>query len=223
MEARVSPLVRQVTGVILFGDAAPVPPRNPSPGRTAGRSAMVKKVCVDPGHGMSNRSKGVFDSGAVHVEAGTSFTEAVIALKYGLTLRDEFRARGIEVFMTRDDDADHAPVGQRAKNAKDAGCDLFISLHLNDFDDDSANGLEVLYGDNADKDLAQRLHDALLAVTKLKSHGNDLRTNLAVLKFQGPAVLIELGFIANDTDRETLLNPATRAAVCKAIADTVLA
>ncbi|MBY0333332.1 MAG: N-acetylmuramoyl-L-alanine amidase [Acetobacteraceae bacterium] len=184
---------------------------------------MVNKVCVDPGHGMSNRSKGVFDPGAVHVEAGVRFEEAVIALKYGLTLKDEFRARGIDVFMTRDDAEDHAPVGQRAANAKNAGCDLFVSLHLNDFDDDAANGFEVLFRDNADKPLAQQLQKAIVAITKMRDRGVKQRTDLAVLKFDGTAVLIELGFIANDRDRETLLNPQIRAAVCKAIAEVALA
>jgi hypothetical protein len=29
------------------------------------------KVCVDPGHGMSNSTPDVFDSGATHTENGT--------------------------------------------------------------------------------------------------------------------------------------------------------
>jgi len=184
---------------------------------------MVTNVCIDPGHGMSNRSTGIFDPGAVHIEAGVRFEESTIALKYGLTLKDEFRAKGIHVFMTRDDADDHAPVGQRAANAKNADCDLFISLHLNDFDDDSANGFEVLFHGNEDKPLAQRLQKAIVAVTKLRDRGVKQRNDLAVLKFDGKAVLIELGFIANDKDRETLLNPQIRSAVCKAIADVALA
>jgi len=42
-----------------------------------------------------------------------------------------------------------------------------------------------------------------------------------VLKFKGPAVLIELGFIANDDDRNTFLDPVIRDKVCAAIADTL--
>jgi N-acetylmuramoyl-L-alanine amidase len=179
------------------------------------------KVCVDPGHGMSNRTHNVFDPGAVHVEDGFTFREADIALKYGLTLKDVFRSRQVEVFMTRDDDTDHAPVGQRARNAKDAGCDAFISLHLNDFDDDNANGFEVLYGNDDNKNLAQELQTALLAVNGLKDRKIKLRDNVAVLKFKGPAALIELGFIANDDDREVILNPQKRQAICEAIADVV--
>lgn len=180
------------------------------------------KVCIDPGHGMSNRQMGVFDPGATHVENGFLFREADIVLRYGLTLKDEFRARGTSVFMTRDDETDHAPVGKRAAMAQSAGCSVFISLHLNDVDDDTANGLEVLYRDAEDLALAQKLQDALVAATQMRSRGVKQRTDLAVLKFQGTAVLIELGFIANDSDRETLLSAQVRASVTEAIADVVL-
>lgn len=184
---------------------------------------MATKICIDPGHGMSNRKAGVFDPGATHEENGVTFQEATIALQYALTLRQELLGRGVPVFMTRDDATDHAPVGQRAANAKAAGCGLFVSLHLNDFDDDAANGVEVLYGKKSDKALADRVQARLLQVTGLKNHGNDFKPDLAVLKFAGPAILIELGFIANDKDRETLLNPAMRANICAAIADEILA
>jgi len=180
------------------------------------------KVAVDPGHGMSNRQFGVFDPGAIHVENGIKHEEASIALKYGLSLKDVFRARQHEVFMTRDDSQDHAPVGQRAGNAKAAAAKVFISLHLNDFDDDSANGLEVLFRGDDDKPLAQKLQTALVQVTGFKNRGIKQRNDLAVLKFQGVAVLIELGFIAHDQNRETLLNPQKRQAICDKIADVVL-
>lgn len=181
------------------------------------------KICVDPGHGMSNRQTGVFDSGAVHVEQGFLFREADIALRYALSLKDTLRARGIEVFMTRDDDADHAPVGRRAAMARQAGCDAFVSIHLNDVDDDRANGVEVLYRTEASKALAQKLQTALVAVTKMRDRTIKQRADLAVLKFDGLAVLVELGFIANDGDRATLLDAQMRESIVQAIADVCLA
>lgn len=180
------------------------------------------KIAIDPGHGMSNRQSGVYDPGATHIENGTKHEEATIALKYGLALKDVFRARQHEVFMTRDDAEDHAPVGQRASNAKAAGAEVFISLHLNDFDDDTANGLEVLFRGDDDKALAQKLQNELVNVTQFRDRGIKQRTDLAVLRFQGVAVLIELGFIANDQNRETLLNPQKRAVICEKITDVVL-
>lgn len=181
------------------------------------------KVCIDPGHGMSNRQLGIFDSGATHTENGFLFREADITLRYGLALKDVFRARQIEVFMTRDDATDHTPVGKRASMATAAGCDALISLHLNDVDDDSANGLEVLFRDDEDKALAQSLQNVLLQVTGMKDRKIKKRPDLAVLKFKGKAVLIELGFIANDRDRGILLDAQMRDRIVNAIADVILA
>ncbi|MDX9973324.1 MAG: N-acetylmuramoyl-L-alanine amidase [FCB group bacterium] len=180
------------------------------------------KIAIDPGHGMSNRRKGIYDPGATHTENGVPYEEAAIALQYALALKDILRARNHEVFLTRDDPSDHAPVGERAKNAKNAGAQLFLSLHLNDCENDAANGLEVLYRDSAHKPLAQALQTALLKVTGFKDRKIKPRTDLAVLKFDGPAVLIELGFIANGANRETLLNPQKRQAICETIADVAV-
>lgn len=68
------------------------------------------KICVDPGHGMSNRQPGLYDPGATHTENGFVFEEASIAFQYALSLKDTLRARGVDVFLTRDDAADHAVV-----------------------------------------------------------------------------------------------------------------
>ena len=170
---------------------------------------------------MSNRSKGVFDPGCTHTEGGTMFTEAEIVLKYGLALKDILRARGHDVFMTRDDDTDPAPVALRAKMAKDAGCAKFVSIHVNAAEVEEANGVETLSNKNADLNFAKDVQKGLVKATGLKNRGAKQRPDLAVLKFTGPVVLIELGFIANDKDRETFLNPVIREKICIAIADTL--
>lgn len=180
------------------------------------------RIAIDPGHGMSNSRTGVYDPGATHSENGITYEEAAINLQYGLALKVVFQARGHDVFMTRADAEDNAPVGERARNAENAGCDVFISLHVNDDDDDTANGLEVLYRDSDDEQLAQKLQDVLLEVTGFRDRKIKQRTNLAVLKFDGVAVLIELGFIANDENRNTILNPQKRQAICEKIADVVI-
>lgn len=181
------------------------------------------KICIDPGHGMSNRQNGIYDPGATHMENGFEYQEAAIALRYGLALKDVLRTQQIEVFMTRDDAADHTPVGKRAAMATAAGCDILVSLHLNDFDDDSANGLEVLYRNENGKILAQKLQNSLVEVTKMRDRKIKQRSDLAVLKFEGTAVLVELGFIANDRDREKLLDAQVREAVTQTLARTIIA
>jgi N-acetylmuramoyl-L-alanine amidase len=181
------------------------------------------KLAIDPGHGMSNRQMGVYDPGGEHVEAGFSFHEAEIALRYAIVLREALRARGGDVFLTREDARDHAPVAERAGNARLAGADAFLSLHVNTVEDDRANGLEILYRSDASRPLAQALQRALVAASGLRNRGIKLRSDLAVLRFPGPAVVIELGFLGNDGDRGRIINPARRQAICDAIAETALA
>lgn len=36
------------------------------------------KIAIDPGHGMSNRQRGIYDPGAGHYKNGTQFKEAEI-------------------------------------------------------------------------------------------------------------------------------------------------
>jgi hypothetical protein len=178
------------------------------------------KIAIDPGHGQDNATNGLYDSGAVGKLDGHKYEEATIALAYALKLRDKLEAGGHDVFMTRDDAIDSAPVSLRAQRAKDAGCEMFISLHLNSFEKTSANGVEVLYRSTTkDMPLADALLSKLLAVTKLGDHHNDQR-DLAVLKFTaGPAVLIELGFITNEKDLRTLLDEKMQGKIVEAIAE----
>jgi N-acetylmuramoyl-L-alanine amidase len=55
-------------------------------------------------------------------------------------------------------------------------------------------------------------------VTKIRDRKIKQRTDLAVLKFQGVAVLVELGFVANDGDRAKLLDAQVRQAVVRSVA-----
>ena len=68
------------------------------------------------------------------------------------------------------------------------------------------------------KALAQKLQDALIKATKMRDRKAKQRTDLAVLKFNGIAVLVELGFIANDQDRAKLLNAQMRDTITRTIA-----
>ena len=183
------------------------------------------KIAIDPGHGMGNASPGKFDPGATTKADGQTFAEADIVLRYGLTLKKLCEDNGIDFFMTRSSSAEPAPVGRRATRAVTAGCTHFVSLHLNSFHQPQANGIEVQFrSDTKDKPLADALQKKLLKVTGLSDHGNDKRTDLAVLKFSaGPAVLIELGFISNKGDRDFLLDGKKRDAICKGILEVLKA
>ncbi|MGE6961649.1 N-acetylmuramoyl-L-alanine amidase [Bacillus thuringiensis] len=78
--------------------------------------------------------------------------------------------------------------------------DLVISFHLN-ASNGNGQGVEVLYYDQ--KDLAAKISAQLAKDIGWRDRGAKQRTDLAVLNgTKAPAILIELGFIDNESDME---------------------
>lgn len=141
----------------------------------------------------------MFDPGAV----GGGHIEADIVLTYALALEREAISRGWDVVLTRRDPLQEMPLVERVPMARQHGCDALVSLHCNAAPSETATGTETLYR-NSDW-LARRLQENVVEVLGLRDRGAKLRNDLAVLKFERPAALIELGFITNPYDRSVLL------------------
>ena len=91
----------------------------------------------------------------------------------------------------------------RVDGAAQFEADYFISLHINSFTDDSANGIEVHTARMGDDSYAvgKRLLNGMLDATCLKSRCIKQSGDLFVLKHASmPAVLLEMGFISNQND-----------------------
>ncbi|MDG1596049.1 N-acetylmuramoyl-L-alanine amidase [Bacillus cereus] len=83
-------------------------------------------------------------------------------------------------------------------NCNSHDVDLVISYHLNKYDT-KANGVEVCYYDQ--KELAAKVSAQLSKDIGWRDRGPKQRTDLAVLRgTKAPAILIELGFIDNESD-----------------------
>jgi N-acetylmuramoyl-L-alanine amidase len=178
----------------------------------------MNAVCLDPGHGMSNRRAGVYDPGA----CAFGKKEAEIAMDWVNELRVILQARGHKVVRTRINGSDPAPVGERAGIAEEYGCDIMLSIHCNAANG-AANGTETFYRGEFNKELASKINAALCAALGTKSRGvktesASQHSRLAVMSFQ-PCFLIELGFIDNAGDLEKMIDPARRLAACEAIAE----
>ncbi|MCZ7523141.1 N-acetylmuramoyl-L-alanine amidase [Bacillus pacificus] len=84
------------------------------------------------------------------------------------------------------------------RNSNSHALDLVISFHLN-ASDGNGQGVEVLYYDQ--KDLAAKISAQLAKDIGWRDRGAKQRTDLAVLNgTKAPAILIELGFIDNESD-----------------------
>ncbi|HRO60168.1 MAG TPA: N-acetylmuramoyl-L-alanine amidase [Burkholderiaceae bacterium] len=171
------------------------------------------RVCIDPGHGLSNRAWGVFDPGAV----AAGVFEAHIVMDVALLLQGECRRRGWATILTRCDNAEHSGLTWRVGRARSAGADCIVSLHCNAAESPQAHGVETLYRDH--EWVAEAVQSRLAAALELRDRGTKRRTDLAILRYERPAILVELGFISNPTERGLLLNPTFQQKAVRAIAD----
>jgi len=103
-------------------------------GATVRRSFVIKKVCIDAGHG--GRDHGNENNGAA---------EKDVTLAIAKLLADRIREElGLEVVMTRDDDT-LVGLRERTEIANRARADLFISIHCNSWFNDQTAGFESYF------------------------------------------------------------------------------
>lgn len=178
-----------------------------------------KVVLFDAGHG------GI-DSGA----AKNGVKEKDINFKIINTyVSDLFKDSDIKVYFTRKTDV-KVDLYERAALASKIGADMFISLHLNSNNSTSINGTEVYYskdnntasasGFNSYR-LAKELVDDLSAALGSKKRGVK-ENNFVVVKYNTvPAVLIELGYMTNQTEFSKLTDTAYQKKTAQTIYQTV--
>ena len=124
------------------------------------------------------------------------------------------RAAGHTTVLTREADK-FVQLKQRAKIAKQAKCNLFLSIHLNAATNPNARGCEAFYA-APDKgrsiEAARMILHTINGITTIPIRGvkrdsasqhkslTVLRSTYSVM----PAVLVELGFLTNAKDRSVL-------------------
>ena len=97
------------------------------------RQLKIRTIVIDPGHGGA-------DPGAIGVNG---VYEKNITLRFARELRAAFAARrGYQVALTRRDDT-YVRLRDRISIARDAGADLFLSLHADSLSDSEIRGASV--------------------------------------------------------------------------------
>lgn len=178
---------------------------------------MAYTVCIDPGHGGS-------DPGAVNPTWG--YREKDLALDMGLKVREILQGRGVNVVMTREGDyrsSDNlgADLSSRAWVSNNAGCDAFVSIHLNSAATTSAYGTETYsYNGAYTPELAQAIHNRIIGAGLYRFNRGTKVANFAVLRETDCiAALVETAFINNDEDCLLVVNNKDKFA--NAIADGI--
>ena len=172
------------------------------------------KIFIDPGHGGT-------DPGAV----GNGVIEEYVNLNVSLELARLLRNAGYSVMLYRTTSDENvlsdknADLRNRAAMANNWGADYFISIHTNSSERPAAQGVEayVYRLGGTSQRLAQSIVDAVSDELGSVNRGV-MQANFAVLRRTNmPAVLVELGYLTNQTEALNLNSPAWQKAVAKAI------
>ena len=120
---------------------------------------------------------------------------------------------------------------ERADFASRVEADMFISLHMNSVSSTSVSGTSVYYsllntsvtsGGLNSKQMASTLTDNLSKALGTKNRGVATANFVVIRETRMPAVLIELAFITNASDRKIITTEATQRKAAKTIYDTVV-
>jgi N-acetylmuramoyl-L-alanine amidase len=169
-----------------------------------------KVIVVDPGHGGS-------DTGC---DFQGQYFEKTFTLQIGKLVQADLEAAGATVIMTRTDDT-YPTLPARSELANHNNADFFISIHINSNElmPNNRSGTTTYYhgGNDLDQILARCVQQEVVKVSGLPSLGivNDFHLHpnkgLAVLRGTKPtipSILIEVCYINNATDLQSLLTPA---------------
>ena len=184
-------------------------------------------IALDPGHGG-------YDGGAVGRVSGTP--EKTLNLDVALRAQKLLKAQGAAVVLTRTDDyalCDEDPpirkklqdMQRRAAIIEENGCDLVLSIHMNEYAGRSESGPQIFYreGCPAGRLLAGAMQEAMIAGLEPKTKREALGGDYYILTLGVPSVLIECGFLSNREEEALLLTEGYREKIAASIARGVLA
>jgi N-acetylmuramoyl-L-alanine amidase len=180
-----------------------------------------KKVTVDPGHG--DQPNKWNDGGAQSKDKKT--TEKNIVLTVSNAIVDELQTNNINVTATRTGDVSHEDsqpkLEWRTKIANDEESDVFVSVHADSQPKNpKASGMTVHYKSKEGKKIAQKILNAQKTMPKRKIEQNN---HLRVLnKTKMPAVLVEIGFLSNQSDLTKMRSESNLKSIGKEIATGII-
>ncbi len=168
---------------------------------------LAIKIYIDQGHNPQGINAGA---------EGFGLREQDITYPVGIYLRDILNEDGRFMARTSRNSPDEVlgtsnatSLATRVNGANSWPADYFISIHCNANENPAINGTEVYVfrRESVAGDLAQAVLDAI--VNRVGTKDNGVRTNpsLYVLRRTTmPAILVELGYITNETDAQKLVN-----------------
>jgi len=192
---------------------------NPLEGPALNTGAALKKVIIDPGHGGNDTGMVYSDyNDGNHIE----INEKEQTLKIASLLRDMLEESGIDVELTRQEDK-KVTLEERMKLAEDFNASLFVSIHLNAGPDRTKRGTLTMYNSLENAPAAQRIHEKLTDKLGTKDAGvAKMPESLKYNKLEMPALIVELAFMTNESDRRIIMAEGFELKAAKALQEGIL-
>ena len=154
-----------------------------------------------PSQGLEDRVI-VIDAGHGGKDPGAYYIEKNLTLQTAKQLQTLLKKAGAKVVMTRSTDT-YLTLSQRVTISHNNKADAFVSLHYNASSSSSAKGIETFYwATNVnEKTLAQYVQGEVVKQTGLSNRGVKTGNFHVIRENKKPAILVELGFLSNTTER----------------------
>lgn len=163
----------------------------------SGNPVQGRIIVIDAGHGGT-------DPGTVN---GKTY-EKNIVLSVAKKVKQKLESAGAKVIMTRESDV-YKTLEERVQIAKNNYAELFVSIHVNSASP-SASGTETYYDTSKNPNgyesylLAKAIQQQIVSNASMKDRGVKDYNFYVVRNNNVPSVLIELGFITNNSDYQKL-------------------
>lgn len=170
-----------------------------------------------------NTDTDLIDTVSVEEEIRISREEYVLDIQEGR--RTDALDRGVAI-GTRNPPAYRRGLRARLLMAEEQQAEIFISIHTNRFRSQSPEGAITLYQPDCpeSKRLAQAIQAHLRVLMPGRSQPDVIADNFFILRRSKiPTVIVEIGFISNDDDRNFMMSEAGQDAIASAVVDGVKA
>ena len=171
----------------------------------------TKKIVIDPGHGGN-------DTGALRANV----LEKDLTLSIALKVREYLREEGLtNIIMTRESDKT-LTLDDRVQIANTNDAAIFVSIHINASVKSEIKGIETHYYTDRGYTLAKLMHKEIMGNVSAIDRGLFKSKFYVINHTEAPAILLELGFISNENERNELKSEERQKKSAQAIAEGIV-
>jgi len=174
----------------------------------------IKTIVIDAGHGGTDFGASI--DGLVEKELAEIISNKI---------QNSNQNGDVKIHFTRTNDS-FIDLSERARILNSYQPDLAISLHFNANKHVESNGFEIYVSDSSptsekSRELANQLAAVISSATPLKNRGVKIAPFMILKKSECPTMVVELGFLSNEKDRNYVNSEKGQTEIAQAILNFV--